>query len=40
MYAYAAEAQPAISTHGGTAHIQTFDVMKKNKEYKKEEARR
>jgi hypothetical protein len=32
MYAYAAEAQPAISTHGGTAHIQTF--MATEMEYK------
>lgn len=29
MYAYAAEAQPAIPMHGGTAYIQPFSATKK-----------
>jgi len=31
MYAYAAEAQPASPTHGGTAYIQPFSPTKKEK---------
>ncbi len=31
MYAYAAEAQPASPTHSGTAHIQPFFTIEKEK---------